>query len=113
LLIAEIDIDISSQREARMHIQPSLRERQVDWFEGMEGAFLRFGGVPAEVLVDNAKALVEHHDAATRAMRFNARLHPFARYWSFSPRACAPYRARTSGENLFRVLLVTVAPSHI
>lgn len=83
----------------RMHIQASLRERQVDWFEGMEGAFLRFGGVPAEVLLDNAKALVEHHDAATREVRFNARLHAFARYWGFSPRACAPYRARTKGKD--------------
>lgn len=83
----------------RMHIRPSIRERQVDWFEGMEGAFLRFGGVPAEVLFDNAKALVEHHDAATREVRFNARLHAFARYWGFSPRACAPYRARTKGKD--------------
>lgn len=83
----------------RMHIQPSIRERQVDWFQGMEGAFLRFGGVPAEILFDNAKALVEHHDAATREVRFNARLHAFARYWGFSPRACAPYRARTKGKD--------------
>ncbi|KPF77745.1 IS21 family transposase [Novosphingobium sp. AAP93] len=83
----------------RMHVQPSIRERQVDWFEGMEGAFLRFGGVPAEVLFDNARALVEHHDAATREVRFNARLHAFARYWGFSPRACAPYRARTKGKD--------------
>lgn len=83
----------------RMHIRASLRERQGDWFEGMEGAFLRFGGVPAEILFDNAKALVEHHDAATREVRFNARLHAFARYWGFSPRACAPYRARTKGKD--------------
>jgi len=83
----------------RMHIRASLRERQSDWFEGMEGAFLRFGGVPAEVLIDNAKALVEHHDAVTREVRFNARLHAFARYWSFTPRACAPYRARTKGKD--------------
>lgn len=83
----------------RMHIRPSIRERQVDWFEGMEGAFLRFGGVPAEILFDNARALVEHHDAATREVRFNARLHAFARYWGFSPKACAPYRARTKGKD--------------
>jgi transposase len=83
----------------RLHIRPSLRERQADWFEGMEGAFLRFGGVPAEVLVDNPKALVEHHDAATREVRFNGRLHAFARYWGFAPRACAPYRARTKGKD--------------
>lgn len=79
----------------RLHIRPSLRERQADWLEGMEGAFLRFGGVPVEVLLDNAKALVEHHDAMTHEVRFNARLHAFARYWGFTPRACAPYRART------------------
>jgi transposase len=83
----------------RMHVRASLRERQADWFEGMEGAFLRFGGVPAEILFDNAKALVEHHDAATREVRFNARLHAFARYWGFSPKACAPYRARTKGKD--------------
>lgn len=83
----------------RMHIRPSLRERQVDWFEGLEGAFLRFGGVPAEVLFDNARALVDHHDAATREVRFNGRLHAFARYWGFCPRACAPYRARTKGKD--------------
>jgi transposase len=77
----------------RMHIRASARERQVDWLEGMEGVFLRFGGVPTEILFDNARALVEHHDAATREVRFNARLHAFARYWGFSPRACVPYRA--------------------
>ncbi|MBP2444103.1 transposase [Rhizobium leguminosarum] len=32
----------------RIHIRASLREGQTDWFEGMEGAFLRFGGVPSE-----------------------------------------------------------------
>ena len=83
----------------RMHIRPSLRERQLDWFEGLEASFLQFGGVPAEVLFDNARALVEHHDAATREVRFNGRLHAFARYWGFKPRACAPYRARTKGKD--------------
>ncbi len=83
----------------RIHIRASLRQQQTDWFAGMEGAFLRFGGVPAEVLLDNARALVEHHDTATREVRFNARLHAFARYWGFAPRACAPYRARTKGKD--------------
>ena len=83
----------------RMHIRPSVRERQTDWFAGMEGTFLRFGGVPSEVLFDNARALVDHHDAATREVRFNQRLHAFARYWGFNPKACAPYRARTKGKD--------------
>lgn len=83
----------------RLYVRGTLRQRQADWFEGMEGAFLRFGGVPTEVLFDNPKALVEHHDAATREVRFNTRLHAFARYWGFTPRACAPYRARTKGKD--------------
>ncbi|GAN82315.1 integrase [Acidocella aminolytica 101 = DSM 11237] len=83
----------------RLHIRPSLRQCQADWFAGMEGAFLRFGGVPAELLFDNARALVDRHDAATREVRFNDRLHAFARYWGFTPRACAPYRARTKGKD--------------
>jgi transposase len=83
----------------RMHVRASLRERQADWFEGMESAFLHFGGVPAEVLLDNARALVEHHDAVTREVRFSAKLHAFARHWGFRPRACAPYRARTKGKD--------------
>ncbi len=83
----------------RPFVQAFRHERQSAWFDGMEGAFRRFGGVPQEVLFDNPRALVEHHDAATREVRFNDRLHAFARYWGFRPRACAPYRARTKGKD--------------
>jgi hypothetical protein len=83
----------------RCWVQAFRHERQSAWFDGIEGAFAHFGGVPKEVLLDNAKALVEHHDAATREVRFNERLLAFARYWSFTPRACAPYRARTKGKD--------------
>jgi hypothetical protein len=55
--------------------------------------------VPREVLFDNARALVDHHDAATREVCFNERLHAFAQHWKFGPRACAPYRARTKGKD--------------
>ena len=83
----------------RCWVQAFRHERQSAWFDGIEGAFAHFGGVPKEVLLDNAKALVEHHDAATREVRFNERLLAFARYWGFTPRACAPYRARTKGKD--------------
>ena len=65
----------------------------------MESAFRAFGGVPEEVLFDNARALVERHDAGTREVVFNERLHAFARHWRVRPRACAPYRARTKGKD--------------
>jgi len=83
----------------RPFVRAFRHERQSAWFDGMEGAFRRFGGVPQEVLFDNARALVDHHDAATREVRFNERLHAFARYWGFRPHACAPYRARTKGKD--------------
>jgi transposase len=107
----EIAIAIGGER-VRMHLfvatlgysrRPFVRafryERQSAWFDGMEGAFQRFGGVPREVLFDNARALVDYHNAETREVRFNERLHAFARYWRFHPRACAPYRARTKGKD--------------
>jgi transposase len=83
----------------RPFVRAFRHERQSAWFDGMEGAFHRFGGVPREVLFDNARALVDYHDAATGEVRFNERLLAFARYWRFHPRACAPYRARTKGKD--------------
>src|SRR5215212_6752390 len=83
----------------RIFVQAFRHERQTAWLDGIEGAFRHFGGLPAEVLLDNARALVTHHDARTREVVFNERLHAFARYWSVRPRACAPYRARTKGKD--------------
>ncbi len=83
----------------RCYVQAFRHERQSAWFDGVEGAFAHFGGVTREVLLDNARALVDHHDAATREVRFNTRLRAFARHWGFTPRACAPYRARTKGKD--------------
>ena len=40
------------------------------WFDGIEAAIRHFGGVPQEVLLDNARALVEWHDAVTREVCF-------------------------------------------
>lgn len=74
-------------------------ERQSAWLAGLEGAFHHFGGVPEEVLMDNARALVDVHDRSTRVVVFNTRFLAFARYWGFQPRACAPCRARTKGKD--------------
>lgn len=78
----------------RVHVRAFRNERQESWFAGLESAFVSFGGVAEEVLFDNARALVDRHDGAGRAVTFNARLEAFARHWGFRPRACAPYRAR-------------------
>lgn len=74
-------------------------ERQAQWFDGLEAAFLHFGGVPAEVLCDNARALVAHHNPSTREVTFNETFRRFCQHWGTRPRACAPYRARTKGKD--------------
>ena len=58
-----------------------------------------WGGVPQEVLMDNARALVSQHDPEREILVFAQRLEEFARYWDFKPRACRPYRARTKGKD--------------
>ena len=83
----------------RLHVRAFVGERQEHWFEGMESAFAAFGGVTAEVLLDNARALILSHDAATREVVVNPKLHAFARHWGFQVRACAPYRPRTKGKD--------------
>jgi transposase len=83
----------------RIHVRAFLGERQEHWFAGMESAFTTFGGVPAEVLLDNARALILSHDPASREVVLNPKLHAFARHWGFQVRACAPYRPRTKGKD--------------
>jgi len=67
--------------------------------DGLEDAFLTFGGVPQELLFDQMKAVI------TRDLRLeggalvrNVEFLRFARHWGFTPRACRPYRAQTKGK---------------
>ena len=83
----------------RIHVRAFAGERQENWFEGMESAFAAFGGVPEEVLLDNARALILSHDVASREVVVNPKLHAFARHWGFQVKACAPYGPRTKGED--------------
>ena len=83
----------------RIYAAAFRHERQSAWLAGIEGAFRHFGGLPGELLLDNARALVKHHDPVTREVEFTDRLHAFARYWDVRPVACAPYRARTKGKD--------------
>ena len=73
--------------------------QQATWLEGLEASFRHFGGIPAEVLMDNESALVKRARTATRAAVFQDRVLAFARYWGFKPRACVAYRAQTKGKD--------------
>ncbi|HAT8507160.1 TPA: IS21 family transposase [Vibrio vulnificus] len=75
------------------------RERQEDWIAGLEEAFEYFGGVPKEVLFDNAKAIMIERDAYGEGQhRWNSALLAAAKKYNFKPKACRPYRAKTKGK---------------
>lgn len=82
----------------RIYVQAFLAERGDDWREGVANAFRHFGGVPAEVLCDNARALVVSRDRETQTVIFHPAFKAFCKDWDVVPRACAPYRARTKGK---------------
>jgi len=67
-------------------------------YEGLIRAFEYFGGVTAEVLVDNQKAVVLTHNASN-GLRFNPAFVDLAGHYCFIPKACRPYRARTKGKD--------------
>ena len=64
-----------------------------------ESAFLAFGGVPAEVLYDNMKTVVQERNAYGRGMhRFHPGFLDFAKHAGFLPRLCQPCRPETKGK---------------
>ena len=82
----------------RFHFWCAERQDAEHTYEGLIRSFEYFGGVPAEVLVDNQKAAVLHHVPPGKA-QFNERFVDLAAHYGFRPRACRPYRARTKGKD--------------
>lgn len=82
----------------RFHFIAAPCEDAEHTYESLVRAFEWFGGVVAEVLVDNQKAAVIEHRVG-EAVRFNARFVDLASHYGFRPRACRPYRARTKGKD--------------
>lgn len=81
------------------YVRFSEHERQEDWLSGIEEACQYFGGVPQEILFDNAKAIMIERDAYGEGRhRWNAQLLAMAQDYGFVARACRPYRARTKGK---------------
>ncbi|MEZ5480132.1 MAG: IS21 family transposase [Thiolinea sp.] len=81
------------------YVRFSRQERQEDWLRGIEEALIYFGGVPRELLFDNAKCLVLERDAYDKGKhRWNPALLELSRTYGFKLRACRPYRAQTKGK---------------
>lgn len=66
-------------------------------YESLVQAFHYFGGVPAQVLVDNQKAAVIRHDRHGQ-VTFNTGFLALANHYGFTAKACRPHRPRTKGK---------------
>jgi transposase len=82
----------------RLYCRAFLAERQDDWLEGIEGACRHFGGLPAQILCDNASPLVVSHDPTTGTVVWHPGFEAFCKDRGITPRACRPRRARTKGK---------------
>lgn len=61
--------------------------------------FAALGGVPREILYDNARTIVLERDAyGDGHHRWHPRLLDLAKHYGFMPRLCRPYRAQTKGK---------------
>jgi transposase len=75
------------------------RQTMAVLIRGLEEAFAFFGGVPAELLFDQMKAVIidDERTIGGRLLE-NAEFARFAAHWDFRIRACRPYRAQTKGK---------------
>jgi transposase len=82
----------------RLYCRAFLAQRQDDWLEGLEGGFRHFGGLPQQILCDNASPLVISHDRHSGEVVWNPGFETFCRDRGVSAKACRPRRARTKGK---------------
>ena len=82
----------------RLFCRAFLAERQDDWLEGIDAACRHFGGLPEQILCDNASPLVISHDPKTGVVVWHPGFAAFCKDRGITPRACRPRRARTKGK---------------
>lgn len=82
----------------RLFCRAFLAQRQDDWLEGLDAAFRHFGGLPQQLLCDNASPLVISHDRQTGEVVWHPGFEAFCRDRGLTAKACRPRRARTKGK---------------
>ena len=87
----------------RIHVRAFAGGRRKHWFGGTESAFTAFGGVTAEVLLDNAGAPIPSRDVAGREVVANPKLHASARHRGFPGQGPCALQAAHQGQGRTRV----------
>lgn len=75
---------------------PSLNETQASIFEGIEHGLTRAGGVPKDLVVDNARSFVI--DARPKHFKWNPRFLELCGYYSVKPVVCRVRNPRAKGK---------------
>lgn len=83
----------------RQVIRVYRHQKQRHWLQALEEAFRFWEGIPQQVLVDNAKALITLNNPRTGELVINPTFAAFARHWGFTPKACWPNRPQTKGKD--------------
>lgn len=81
----------------RIFVKAYPAENQAAWFDGIESAFVFFGGVPKSVLSDNARCLVIEHRRNASA-KLTQGYSFIADYWRFKPVASTPNYPQCKGK---------------
>lgn len=79
-----------------LYVEFTLQERQEQFLACHQNAFLRWGGVPQRIMVDNLKSAVLSHPYGQPAV-YHPRYLEFAAHYGFEIRACQPRRANEKG----------------
>ena len=79
-----------------MYVEAVSDERSETFLACHARAFAYFGGMPREVLYDNAKVVALEHSRTV--VTFNEALLDFAGRFAFRPRLCRPARPQTKGK---------------
>ena len=79
-----------------MYVEATTDARPESFLACHARAFAYFGGMPREVLYDNAKVVALEHSRTV--VTFNEALLDFAGRFAFRPRLCRPARPQTKGK---------------
>jgi len=82
----------------RFHVWAATCEDAEHTYESLIRAFEHFGGVPAQVWVDNQKAAVLSHSPSGQVI-FNPGFLHLADHYGFTPKACRPHRPQAKGKD--------------
>jgi transposase len=80
----------------RMYVEFTLAQTQEHFLAGHQHAFEYFGGVSAEVMVDNCKTAVLSHPLGQPAV-FHPRYRDFAQHYGFTIKACGARKPHEKG----------------